>query len=484
MLQISLYCYKNKLKTDIVKRKQKEYYLAWTLQVEIGSNNRIKAKGRGSVMESYSFILDLAMILLTTKIMGIVSKQFQMPQVVGALLAGLIFGPACLNIIHESTFIEATAEIGVILLMFGAGMETDIKELKKTGTASLVIAIFGVVVPLAGGYAVAAYFNQAGRIVSDASGDVFLQNIFMGIILTATSVSITVETLKEMGKLKTRSGNAILGAAIIDDVLGIIGLTIVTSFTDASVSIGLVLAKTIGFFVFAGVIGIIFHKVYMYWSESADRDLHRHTIIALVFCLLMSYVAEEFFGVADITGAFVAGLVLANTKRSHYVNAKFEVLSYLYLSPIFFASIGLQVTIPEMSTSILMFTVILVIVAILSKIIGCGVGAKLCGYQNYQCIRIGTGMVSRGEVALIVASKGAALGLVGSDFIGPIVVAVVVTTVITPILLKVVFKGGPASVPVELDPAQKGLTHNYEMKEKIRHFHREIENNEIDKMLK
>ncbi|MFI3171833.1 MAG: cation:proton antiporter [Eubacteriales bacterium] len=419
-------------------------------------------------MESYGFIFDLAMILLSTKVMGVISKKFQMPQVVGALLAGLVFGPACLNIIQDTSFIEATAEIGVIVLMFGAGMETDIKELKKSGKASFVIAIFGVLVPLAGGYLVADYFNQAGRIASDASGSIVLQNVFMGIILTATSVSITVETLKEMGKLKTRSGNAILGAAIIDDILGIVGLTIVTSFTDASVSIVLVLLKTAGFFVFAGVAGVIFYKVYRYWSESEERDLHRHTIIALVFCLLMSYIAEEVFGVADITGAFVAGLILANTRRSHYIAAKFDVISYLYLSPIFFASIGLQVELPAMTGTIVAFSAALVVVAVLTKIIGCGVGAKLCGYQNYQCVRIGTGMVSRGEVALIVASKGAALGLVGSNFMGPIVVVVVITTIITPVMLKVVFKKGPAATALVEEPGTKGLSHNYEMKSTLR----------------
>ncbi len=432
-------------------------------------------------MESYSFIFDLAMILLSTKLMGLVSKKFHMPQVVGALLAGLVFGPACLGIIQDTSFIEATAEIGVIVLMFSAGMETDISELKKSGKASLVIALFGVLIPLLGGFAVASYFNQADRIVSDASGSIVLQNIFIGIILTATSVSITVETLKELGKLKTRSGNAILGAAIIDDILGIIGLTIVTSFTDASVSIVVVLLKMVGFFVFSGVVGVIFYKAYRYWSETEERDLHRHTIVALVFCLLMAYVAEEVFGVADITGAFVAGLVLANTRRCHYVAAKFDVLSYLYLSPIFFASIGLQVVLPTMTGSLIAFSIILVVVAILSKVIGCGVGAKLCGYQNYQCARIGTGMVSRGEVALIVASKGAALGLIGSNFIGPIVVVVVITTVITPVLLKVVFKKGPAPIPMELAANEKGLDHNFEMKSQLRQYQHHGSNVEKDK---
>ncbi|MFI3213470.1 MAG: cation:proton antiporter [Eubacteriales bacterium] len=410
-------------------------------------------------MESYGFIFDLAMILLTTKLMGLLSKNFHLPQVVGALLAGLIFGPACLGIISDTTFIDATAEIGVIVLMFCAGMETDIDELKKAGKASFIIAILGVVVPLGCGYLVGAYFNQPGRIISDATGPIFLQNIFIGIILTATSVSITVETLKELGKLKTRSGNAILGAAIIDDILGIIGLTIVTSFTDSSVKISTVLLKTAGFFVFAAIVGIIFYKIYRYWSESTKRQLHRHAVVAFVFCLLMSFVAEEFFGVADITGAFIAGLVLSSTIRSHYVASKFDVLSYLYLSPIFFASIGLKVVLPDMNGTIIAFALVLVIAAIGSKVIGCGIGAKACGYKNHQCVKIGVGMVSRGEVALIVASKGVAAGLLGSNFVGPIVVVVVITTIITPILLKMTFKD---NLHVPLPETDAGIGAKYD----------------------
>ena len=189
-------------------------------------------------MESYDFLFSLALILLSTKVLGLVTKRFQLPQVVGALLAGLILGPAILGVISETEFIDQMAEIGVIVLMFCAGMETDIQELKQSGKASFIIALIGVIVPLIGGFAVAYFFNQPGIIdSSDASGTVFLQNVFIGVILTATSVSITVETLKEIGKLKTHCGNASLGAAIIDDVLGIIALTIVTSMADSTVSI-------------------------------------------------------------------------------------------------------------------------------------------------------------------------------------------------------------------------------------------------------
>ncbi|BBF42767.1 probable Na+/H+ antiporter [Lachnospiraceae bacterium KM106-2] len=415
-------------------------------------------------MKSYSFLFNLAMILLSTKVLGLVSKKFHMPQVVGALLAGLLFGPACLGFIQDTNFIQLTAEIGVIVLMFCAGLETDIEELKKSGKASFVIALIGVVVPLVGGYFVGQFFNQPDMIVSDAKCSKTLQNLFIGVILTATSVSITVETLKELGKLKTRSGNAILGAAIIDDILGIIALTMITSFADTSINIAVVLLKIVGFFVFAAVVGYIFYVVYKKWCESAERGLHRHAIIAFVFCLLLSYVAEKFFGVADITGAFIAGLIISNTERSQFLASKFDVVSYLYLSPIFFASIGLKVVLPSMNGTIIAFAVVLVVVAILTKIIGCGLGAKLCHYENYQCMRIGVGMISRGEVALIVASKGASLGLLGSNFIGPVVVVVVITTIITPILLKIVFKKGQ-SVPI---PANEGFSNNYEAVDQLR----------------
>lgn len=397
---------------------------------------------------SYSYLLDLALILLSTKVLGLLTKRFNMPQVVGALLAGLILGPALLGVITETTFVKRTAEIGVIVLMFTAGMETDVEELKKSGKASFVIALLGVIVPLVGGYFVATIFNKPGMIESDAGCTIFLQNVFIGVILTATSVSITVETLKEMGKLKTHSGNAILGAAIIDDILGIVALTIITSMADTSVKIGMVLLKVLLFFLVAAAAGWIFYKFYMWWSSRAEYGMHRHVIVVFVFCLLMSFAAEEFFGVADITGAFIAGLIISITQKTRYLAARFEVLSYLYLSPVFFASIGLKVVLPEMNGTIVAFAAALTVVAVVTKVVGCGLGAKLCGYKNYQCVRIGAGMISRGEVALIVASKGAAVGLLGSAFLGPVVIVVVITTIITPILLKLAFKLNAPNLPM------------------------------------
>ena len=393
-------------------------------------------------MLSYKYLFDMALILLSTKVFGLVTKKFSMPQVVGALLAGLVLGPAMLNVLHETDFIKQVAELGVIVLMFTAGLETDLTELKKTGKASFIIALLGVLVPLVGGLGIASIFNQES---SPEEVSHLLQNIFIGVILTATSVSITVETLKELRKLNTRAGNAILGAAIIDDILGIVALTIVTSCADASVNIALVLGKVALFFVFAIGAGVLFYQFYNHWVRAYQKDMRRFVIIAFVFCLLLSFCAEEFFGVADITGAFIAGLILSNTPCAQYINSRFETISYMLLSPIFFASIGIQVDLSEMSSELLIFTVILVIIAIISKIIGCGIGAKLCQYSNRECVQIGVGMISRGEVALIVASKGAALGLMGATFFGPVVIMVVVTTILTPILLKLVFSSNKES---------------------------------------
>lgn len=386
---------------------------------------------------TYHYLLDIAVILISTKIFGLITKRFHMPQVVGALLAGLILGPAVLDVLQETEFIKQIAELGVIALMFTAGLETDIKEMRRTGKASLIIALFGVVVPLIGGFIVAALLNK-GDLVTDQT-PVVLQNIFIGIILTATSVSITVETLKEMGKLSTRAGSAILGAAIIDDILGIVALTIITSLADPSVSIGWILSKIVLFFIFVGVIGIVFYKFFKNWTLKADEDKRRFVIIAFVFCLLLAFIAEEFFGVADITGAFIAGLIISNTTRREYIIHRFETMSYLLLSPIFFASIGLKVEIPVISMQIVLFSILLLIMAILTKVIGCGIGAKLCKYTNKEALQIGTGMISRGEVALIVASKGASLGLLSAIQFGPIVIMVVATTILTPIFLNVVF---------------------------------------------
>ncbi|SFC47690.1 cation:proton antiporter [Clostridium uliginosum] len=389
-------------------------------------------------MNSYHFLFDLALILLTTKVLGLANKRFQLPQVVGALMAGVLFGPTVFNLLNETEFITQLSQIGVIVLMFCAGLETNVDELKKSSKSSFIIALIGVLLPLIGGFIICCFFNNDPSI-SDASASVILQNIFIGVILTATSVSITVESLKEMGKLNTNVGSAILGAAIIDDILGIIALTIVTSFADSNINIWVVLFKIFAFFIFAAICCVIFYKFFSNVQLRHDKGMRRFVILSFVYCLILSYCAEVFFGVADITGAFIAGLIISKTKYSKYIASRFETLSYMLLSPVFFASIGIKFKLPAMTLSMVIFSIVLVLVAILTKIIGCGFAAKLCKFSSLESLQIGTGMVSRGEVALIVANKGAALGLMSSIFFGPVIIMIIATTVVTPLLLKIVF---------------------------------------------
>ena len=410
---------------------------------------------------SYTYLADLALILLATKALSMLSGKLQLPQVVGALLAGLLLGPAVLNVIQPSEFLTQVAELGVIVIMFNAGMGTDINELKQTGKAGFIIAVAGVLIPLGMGAGLMYFFNQ-GELAMP--GNKLLQDLFLGTVLTATSVSITVETLKELGKLSTKVGNTILAAALIDDVLGLVCLTIVTSLSGAGVKISVVLIKIVLFFIFAGVMGVLVSK-FANWYETKVRkkNLHRYPLFAFVLCLFMAYAAEEWFGVADIIGAFAAGLIITTTPKGTYTASKFSPLSYLLLTPVFFANLGLKVTLPKMDATLLIFTIMLVVVGIGSKLIGCGLGAKLFGFKGRQCVQIGCGMACRGEVALIVANKGMAMNVVNPIFFGPIIILVVCCAVFTPIMLKAAFKGEGAYEGME----ESGLVESLQMEEQM-----------------
>lgn len=402
-------------------------------------------------MESYSFLLVIAVILLSTKVLGLLSERVHMPQVVGALLAGLILGPSMLGLVQETDFLLKVSEIGVIILMFTAGLDTDLKELKKTGVASFIIAIIGVVVPLVGGYFCYHLFFYNG-----ADPLTVLKGLFIGVILTATSVSITVETLREMGHLRGKIGTAILGAAVIDDVLGLIALTVISAFTDKSVHLSAVFLRIGLFFLFVGVVGFIaysiFKRVDNRWGEK-----RRIAIIGLSFCLIMAYISETVFGIADITGAYVAGLILCNIMRTRtFIAKKMTVISYMFFSPLFFASVGIKTQLSGMTGTLLIFSCVLLVVAILTKILGCAFGAKLCKFTNHEALCVGVGMISRGEVALIVAQKGAQAGLVDAHMFPAVVLVVIITTLITPIMLKMAMKGTPKATDEMPLPAGVG----------------------------
>ena len=397
---------------------------------------------------NYEFLLWIALILISTKVLGLLCKAVHLPEVVGALLAGVILGPSALGLMSmegdTGTLLTYVAEMGVIFLMFSAGLDTDLKELKANIGASFVTALIGVIVPLIGGMiGYALYFGE------DLSNyDQMLQSLFVGVVLTATSVSITVETLREMGRLSGKVGMTILGAAIIDDILGMVVLAVVSSMKDTSVKPTTVLIKIVLYFVLILILFMVTSRL-EFAIEKNDHK-RRVAIFAIAFCFILAYVSEIGFGIADITGAYLAGVMLCQSKIRDYVDVKIHDVSTVFFSCIFFASVGLKVTLGGMTLKVWMFAVILTLIAIISKMVGCGLGAKICKFTWKESLQTGVGMISRGEVALIVAEKGRQVGLISEDLFAPIILVVIVTTLITPILLKVVFKGDePAESAVE-----------------------------------
>lgn len=385
-------------------------------------------------MESYSILKDLAIIIIAAKLFGILARKCRAPQVVGEIIAGLLIGPSVLGLVDQSDFILQMAEIGVILLMFSAGLETDLKELMKTGPIAALIACAGVFIPLVLG---ALYYMIFYGFAPWGSNE-FYEAVFIGTILTATSVSITVQSLKEMGKLKGRVGTTILSAAIIDDVIGIIVLTFVIGFKNPDSKPATVVVNTILFFVMAVGVGFISYKVFK-WVDKRYPHTRRIPIAGLAYCFIMSYVAEQYFGIADITGAYVAGIILCSINDSEYIERKIDINSYMLFGPVFFASIGLKTDLNDVTGSILLFAVGFVIVGLLSKIIGCGLMAKACRFKGKDALKIGVGMMTRGEVALIVAQKGLSMNLIDPVYFTAVILLIIVSSISTPIVLKFLY---------------------------------------------
>ena len=385
-------------------------------------------------MEAYEVFKDLAIIIVFAKFFGLVARKLRAPQVVGEIIAGLLIGPSVLGLVQQTDFLIHMAEIGVVLLMFSAGLDTNLRELLKTGPVAFAIACAGVFVPLVGGALL--YMGFYG--MAPWGSDEFYKAVFIGVILTATSVSITVQSLKEMGKLKGKIGTTILSAAIIDDIIGIIVLTFVIGFKNPDSNPLKVVGNTILFFVFAIVVGFI-----IYWIFQKVDSRYPHTrripIIGLALCLAMSYIADRFFGIADITGAYVAGIILCSCKDSLYIEEKIDINSYMMFGPVFFASIGLKTNLDNMTSSILWFAIGFVIVGLITKIIGCGLMSRICGIKGKDCLKVGVGMMTRGEVALIVAQKGLAVGLMEPVYFTAVILLIIVSSISTPIILKLLY---------------------------------------------
>lgn len=383
---------------------------------------------------SYKVFLDLAIIVVFAKFFGLLARKLKAPQVVGEIIAGLLIGPSLLGLVEQTDFLTQMAEIGVVLLMFSAGLGTSLKELKSTGLKAFFIACAGVFVPLVGGALL--YFGFYGT--SPWGSLEFYKGVFIGVIMTATSVSITVQSLKELGKLKGLVGTTILSAAIIDDIIGIIVLTFVIGFASGEANPISVILGTVFFFIFAIVVGYILYRVFKI-IDNRHPHTRRIPIIGLAVCFIFAYLAEEVFGIADITGAYVAGIILCSLQDSDYIAEKMDINSYMLFGPIFFASIGLKTDISGVNTEILLFCLGFVLVALLCKIVGCGVISRLLGYNNSDSLKIGIGMMTRGEVALIVAQKGLSVGLLSSTYFTAVILLIIVSSISTPILLKLIY---------------------------------------------
>ncbi len=385
---------------------------------------------------NYTILLELALILLSTKLFGIISRKLGLPQVVGSLIAGLLIGPCVLGWVKPSETLKIIAELGVILIMFSAGLETDTKELKKTGLASLLVASAGVLLPLACGFLIAAGFFGG---FADMDTTKVLKCVFIGVIMTATSVTITVETLREMGKLQTRAGTVILSAAIIDDVIGIILLSIIIGVGNPEVKPWVAIVKTVVFFILAIGVGIGIHFLFK-WLDKKFPHTRRLPILGLVVCFLYAYCAERFFGVADITGAYLAGIMMSGLKDTAYIDRKIEINAYMIFGPVFFASIGINATFAGFNATTVWFTLAFVVVAIVTKMLGCFGMAKLSRYSWRESAVVGVGMIARGEVCLIVLQKGIAAGFVTSEYLAMGVMLVIVSSFLAPILLKLIYR--------------------------------------------
>ena len=397
---------------------------------------------------SLQLILFLAVVVTAAKMAGAFANRIGQPAVFGEILVGLILGPTVLDILGWPAFLSPAARggeaapllplihdlaaLGVLLLMFVAGLETDLVEMRRVGKVAFWTAFGGVVVPLVAGAMTAAAFGLP----------LVWEGIFIGTILTATSVSISAQTLLELGALRSREGSTILGAAVIDDVMGIIVLSVVVAFAKASgggvnvAEVGLVAVRIAAFFALGIFLGRWIDPM-LRWARSLGVS-EGVLGATLVIAFLYSWAAEYLGSVASITGAYLAGVLVAQTSFKKQVDAGIHPLTYSMFVPVFFISIGLQANGRQLGERA-MFTVALVIVAIVAKAVGCGVFARMFGFNTRESIRVGAGMISRGEVGLIVAGYGLANGIIGQDVFSASVIMVLATTMVTPPLLRLTF---------------------------------------------
>ncbi|WP_125570271.1 cation:proton antiporter [Lacticaseibacillus songhuajiangensis] len=368
-----------------------------------------------------NFALTLALIIIGTTLGGHLFARLGMPVVIGQMLVGVVLGPSLLNWVPLTHTLSEMSSIGVVILMFAAGMETDLKQLRRHLLPSVVVATFGVVLPLGVMY-------LFGRGIGTSR----IESLFIGIIFAATSVSISVAVLREAGVLASRAGNIILGAAVLDDIIAVILLGVFTQQTSGGGKMLPKIGLQLLFFVLVWLGGRYLVPATMHLSKKLLIPLAT-PLTALAFCLALAGLAE-LVGLSDALGAFFAGIVVAQTKVRAEVDAAVNVVGNAVFIPVFFASIGLQLNLGAGINWGL--TVLLTVLAVLTKLVGAGAGTRLCGGSWRDAYIVGAGMVSRGEMALIIAQLGRSAGLLSGRYYAMIITAIVAATLIAPLLLR------------------------------------------------
>jgi len=303
------------------------------------------------------------------------------------------------------------------------------------------------------GFVVSAVFF--GDFQNGFTNHTLMRDLFYGTILAATSVSITVATLKELGKLTTKVGTSIISAAIIDDIIGVILLSLFIGLDkgEGPAEAGIAVGKMMGFFAAAIVLGIGIHFG-MKWVEKKHPHTRRLPIISFAICFFYSYAAEKWFGVADITGAYIAGIIIGTVKEHEYVDSKIEVSNYLIFAPVFFANIGINANFSSLEPSMVAFGFAFIAVGLLGKVVGCGFGSLICRYSIKDSIRVGLGMMCRAEVVLVCTQKGIDSGLIHSDIMPFVLILIVISTIVTPLLLKLSYKNDPLNEQTLITPVE------------------------------
>ncbi len=391
----------------------------------------------------FEILLPLALILLCAKFLSLLGKKLGLPQVVGMLIAGILLGLIKL-IPSQTIFTDDTleglsflAKIGVILLMFSAGLETDIKQFKKCGLPSVVITLGGVIFPLGFGFLVAA---ATGGGFKHMTSDSAITYLFYGTILAATSVSVTVAALKELGKLNSKVGTSIIEAAILDDIIGVVLLSLFVGLKRGNASnAGVVIGKMVGFFAAAAALGVVLHYAINY-VEKKHPHSRRLPILGFAICFFFAYAAEEWFEVADITGAYVAGIILSTVREHEYIDRKVEISNYMVFVPVFFANIGISANFSSIDAHTIGFGFAFIAAGLLGKLLGAGLGALSCKYSLKDSFRVGVGMMVRAEVVLVCAQKGIDNGIIDPNIMPFVLILIIFSALIAPLVLKLSYR--------------------------------------------